>query len=341
MRRSFVLAWALAAAALCLTIVSIVLSELADSHGDAAWQHVLALGAVLAAAGVGLLIAVRRHGHPIGWLLLANALLLGSFGLARGYAQYAIDANSGALPGAAWAVLWDQAGWPLLFAIVALIVLVFPDGRLPAGRTRKLMAAVVTYAVFLALNFLDPEPFEAPYEAVDHPLPRLPEAVAMLWPIAFLGVLATLIGALRSARRRFRNARGIERLQLKWLAYTSVLVPATPIVCVVGAIAGGGVEEGDAFNALFLLMVGATPTSIGIAVLRYRLYDIDRIINRTLVYGVLTLLLAGVYAGATLLLGTALGEGSGWTTAGATLLAAAAFQPLRGRVQDLVDRRFS
>ena len=103
---------------------------------------------------------------------------------------------------------------------------------------------------------------------------------------------------------RFRRATGIERLQLKWLAYTAVLVPVTLLVCMAGALATGNGDDGDVFTALFFFMLGAIPTSVGVAVLRYRLYDIDRVINRTLVYGVLTLLLAGAYAAITLVLGT-------------------------------------
>ena len=143
------------------------------------------------------------------------------------------------------------------------------------------------------------------------------------------------------SRRRFRAATGIERLQLKWLTFSALLVPLTLVVCLVGAAVAGGVEDDGAFNALFLFMLGAIPASIGVAVLRYRLYAIDRLINRTLVYGVLTLLLAAAYGATALVLGTALGSGSGWTTAGATLAAAVAFRPLRARVQDVVDRRFS
>jgi len=176
---------------------------------------------------------------------------------------------------------------------------------------------------------------------VDRPLPGLPGAFGVLWPLAFLGMLAGLVAGAQAVRVRFRRATGIERLQLKWLAYTAVLVPATLLVCVAGALATGSGDDGDVFNALFFFMLGAIPTSVGVAVLRYHLYDIDRVINRTLVYGVLTLLLAGAYAATTLLLGTGLGSGSAWPTAVATLLVAVAFRPLRGRVQDAVDRRFS
>ena len=334
--------WVAAAAAVTFGALALVLNALAGSHGEPAWQWVLAVAVILASSGVGVLVAVRRPGHPIGWLLLANAFLLATFGVAQAYAAYALQEQPGALPGPEWAVLWDQSAWPLLFAVLIAIAFVFPDGRLPSPRWRRVaFGTVAAFGAFLVLSFFDSEPFESPYEHVDKPLPGLPGIFGVLWPLAFLGMLAGLLAGAQAVRLRFRRARGIERLQLKWLAYTAVLVPLTVIVCISGALAADGVEEKDVFNALFFFMLGAIPTSVGVAVLRYRLYEIDRVINRTLVYGVLSLLLAGAYAATALLLGTGLGSGSAWPTAVATLLVAVAFRPLRARVQDAVDRRFS
>ena len=334
--------WVAAAAAVTFGALALVLNALAGSHGEPAWQWVLAVAVVLASSGVGLLVAVRRPGHPIGWLLLANAILLATFGVAQAYAAYALLEQPGALPGPEWAVLWDQSAWPLLFAVLIAIAFVFPDGRLPSPRWRRVaFGTVAAFGAFLVLSFFDSEPFESPYEHVDKPLPGLPGIFGVLWPLAFLGMLGGLLAGAQAVRVRFRRARGIERLQLKWLAYTAVLVPLTVIVCISGALAADGVEEKDVFNALFFFMLGAIPTSVGVAVLRYRLYEIDRVINRTLVYGVLSLLLAGAYAATALLLGTGLGSGSAWPTAVATLLVAVAFRPLRARVQDAVDRRFN
>ena len=342
MGRSSPWPWVLAAAAVTIGTFGCVLDALGGSHGSPVWQWVLGVAVVLASTGVGLLVAVRRPGHPIGWLLLANAFLLATFGVAEAYAAYALQDQPGALPGPEWAVLWDQSAWPLLFAVLIAIAFVFPDGRLPSPMWRRVaFGTAAAFAVFLVLSFFDSEPFESPYEHVDKPLPGLPGIFGVLWPLAFLGMLAGLVAGAQAVRVRFRRAHGIERLQLKWLAYTAVLVPLTVIVCISGALAADGVEEKDVFNALFFFMLGAIPASVGVAVLRYRLYEIDRVINRTLVYGVLTLMLAGAYAAITLVLGTGLGSGSAWPTAVATLLVAVAFRPLRARVQDAVDRRFS
>jgi signal transduction histidine kinase len=334
--------WVFAAVAVGFGVFASVLNVLAGSHGEPGWQWALAVVVTLASCGVGLLVAVRRPGHPIGWLLIANAFLLASFGVAEAYAAYALQEQPGALPAPEWAVLWDQSAWPLLFAVLIAIAFVFPDGRLPSPRWRRVAGvAAGALAAFLVLSFFDSEPFEPPYEDVDRPLSGLPGAVGVLWPLAFLGMLAGLVAGVQAVRVRFQHANGIERLQLRWLAYTAVLVPATLLVCLAGALATGSGDDGDVFSALFFFMLGAIPTSVGVAVLRYHLYDIDRVINRTLVYGALTLLLAGTYAATTLLLGTALGSGSAWPTAVATLLVAVSFRPLRARLQDAVDRRFS
>ena len=246
------------------------------------------------------------------------------------------------MPGPEWAVLWEQSSWPLLFAALIAIAYVFPDGRLPSPRWRRMAAvSVAAFGAFLVLSFFDPEPFEAPYESVDRPLPGLPEALGCSGRSPCSAWSPACVAGVQAMRVRFRRAQGIERLQLKWLAYTAALIPATLLVCLAGSLLADGVEGEDLFNALFFFMLGAIPTSVGVAVLRYRLYDIDRVINRTLVYGVLTVLLAAAYGATTLLIGTGVGSGSAWSTAGATLLVAVAFRPLRGRVQDVVDRRFS
>jgi hypothetical protein len=141
---------------------------------------------------------------------------------------------------------------------------------------------------------------------------------------------------------RFRQARGAERRQLKWLAYAGVLVVLCFFVPAAVADAFGSELVGD---LVFAALLSPVPVAVGVAILKHRLYDIDRLINRTLVYGALTALLAGVYAGVVLVLGQLFGGVSGnppsWAVAGATLAAAALFQPARRRIQQLVDRRFN
>jgi signal transduction histidine kinase len=337
-RRSRVWPWGIAALVVALGVLVTVLSTLAGPHGTAWWENALFCLVVLASVVVGLKVAVRRPGNPIGWLLLANGLAVALLGVAEAYAEYAVLEDPGALPGGRWAVLASESLWPLLFAPLAAIVLIFPDGRLPSPRWRGIaVGAALSFAGLLLVQILAAEDFASPYEHVTSPLPEVP-AIAWLWPVVFLGVVGTLVAAVWAVRVRFRRATGIERLQLKWLAYAAFLVPATVLVCLVEAL----ITDGDtALTVSTILMLGAIPVSVGVAVLRYRLYDIDRLINRTLVYGVLTLLLAGVCAAIALGLGVAAGGRSGWITAAATLAAAAAFRPLRERVQSAVDRRFA
>jgi signal transduction histidine kinase len=328
-----------AAGALGLACLAGALSVLAS--GSPWWEDVLGVAVVATSLGLGVLIDRRRPGNRIAQLLIANAAVVTLAGLAESWARYAVVDEPGALPAADWAVLYDQAGWPLLFAPVVAIALVFPDGRLPSPRWRPVAAGfAATVAGALIAGAFDPEPFDAPYRAVDNPLPAV-EGIGWLWPLVMLGGIASLGAAVQAVRLRFRRATGVERLQLEWLVYSSFLIPATLLVCLAFALTGEGIDDTAAFSALALVMLGGVPAAVGIAVLRYRLYDIDRLINRTLVYGVLSVLLAATYAAAALMLGTALGSGSSWATAGATLLVAVAFRPLRARVQDAVDRRFS
>jgi len=154
-----------------------------------------------------------------------------------------------------------------------------------------------------------------------------------------LGLLLVCTGAaVVSLVLRFRRSQGVERQQLKWFTYAGVLLFAWSAVDLV-------LPDVAPFTAFFGLTIALVPVAAGIAVLRYRLYDIDRLINRTLVYGLLTALLAGVYAGAVLVLGQVFGgfraEPPTWAIAGVTLAVAALFQPARRRIQQVVDRRFN
>jgi hypothetical protein len=296
--------WFAGAGVLGLSAFALVLSALAGAHGDP-WWGAFGFVVVLISLALGLLIARRRPGHRIALLLLANAAVVALAGVAEGYAQYAVLESPGALPGAGWAVLWDQEAWSLLFAPVVAIAFVFPDGRLPSPRWRPVAIGVAaTFACALLVGLLDPDPFDAPYQRVENPLPAV-SGIGWLWPLVMLGGIASLLAAVKAVRVRFRRATGLERLQLKWLAYCSFLIPATLLICLAFGLAGEQIDDEGAFAIVVFLMLAGVPAAVGIAVLRYRLYDIDRLINRTLVYGVLTLLLAGTYAGAALLLGTA------------------------------------
>jgi signal transduction histidine kinase len=318
-----------------------VLDALAGEQGAGAWNAGAWVVATTASAAVGFVIATRCGGNPVGWLLLANGLAMTVIGVADAYAVYAVVAEPGSLPGAAWAVLVTERAWPLLFAFVSAVAWVFPDGRLPSHRWRPYaLAALGSFALLLVASMLEAERFGTPFTTVRSPLPEVPEWVlGVPFILGGLGALAALAGGVLAVRTRLRRATGVERLQVKWLAYAATLVPAAVVVCL-SEIAITG-DDGAATTVAMVAALTAVPAAIGIAVLRYRLYAIDRLINRTLVYAALSAGLAAVFAAVSLLLGTAIGSGSTLPTAAATLAVALLFGPLRARVQLLVDRRFS
>ena len=284
-------------------------------------------------AGAGALILRSHPRHPIGWLFCGFALLNAvTADLAQGYALRAAQEGWSGSSTAEWinSTSWlpSGLGWSLTF-------LLFPDGRLLGPRWR-IVPWVAAVGVALALPGWSLSPDRAP----DYASGRNPLAVAAVPTGALLAVgMALFLGALLASTVslivRFRRSRGLERLQLKWFAFAAaaagVILPLTFVLWYVTPAA----------RVLAALALTALPIAACIAILRYRLYEIDVVINRTLVYGGLTILLAGAYAGTTLLLGTAVGRGSAWATAGGTLVAAAAFRPVRRRLQDAVDRRFN
>jgi hypothetical protein len=288
---------------------------------------------ILACSMVGLLIVSRRPGNVVGWIYTMVALALAAGEVAGGYA-------SRSLPGAPWAALLPDLLWLVATPLgVALLLLLFPTGRLPGRRWRPVVwATVAATAATVVGTALTPGPVEF-FPQFQNPLglaaagPVLDRVVQ----VGFVVLTAGVFAAAGSLMLRWRRARGVERQQLKWLAYAAAML----VVAQVGASVLP--------RALFLVVSMVTtllfPAATGIAVVRYRLYEIDRIINRTLVYGLLSALLAGVYASVVLILGWLFG-GLGaappsWAVAGATLAVAALFQPARHRIQHAVDRRFN
>ena len=340
MRLRTIAPWILAGVAVAGVAFSVLLNVLAGDHGEDAWTGVAWGAAALASGGVGLVLAVRRGENPIGWLLLANGLVLTAHQIATPYADYTVLEDPGALPGAEWAVLFHERAWPTLFIFPTAIALVFPDGRLPSPRWRPVaVMAAASFAALTIVSLLSAERYSEQFADVASPLPELPEAVVGIpFAISGLGALASLVAAALALRRRMRRASLVERLQLRWLAYAALLVPAAVVVALIeNAVTGG---DGPATVIATTLALTAIPVAIGVAVMRYRLYEIDRLINRTLVYVTLSACLAATYAAVSLTLGTAIGSGSTLPTAAGTLAAALVFTPLRALVQRLVNRRF-
>jgi hypothetical protein len=296
--------------------------------------------ALVSAPTVGAVLATRRPRHPVGWLLLGLGVSIGLSGFMDGYAPYGLLARPGSLPAARWPAIYSPAVTVAGIACLAFILLLTPTGWLPSPRwrwwARVTAAAPVIFVVALTL---EPEPLDPAYRSMTNPL----GLQALQLPIAITDVLASgitvaavVVGAL-SLVVRFRRARGIERQQLRWVALAALLVTMTILVALAGMAVGNPLLIIWGAGVSFAIL----PPAIGAAVLRYRLYDLDRIISRTLAYGLLTVLLGLGYAGVVLGLGRLLPQGSSLIVAAATLAVAAAFQPARRRVQQVVDRRFN
>src|SRR5215213_4177658 len=298
------------------------------------YAYVLTL---VSAATVGAVLASRRPRHPVGWLLLALGLSVVAAGVAQGYAGYGLQVRPGSLPGARWVALYEPAPgivWP---ALVGFILLLTPTGSLPSPRWR--WWAILTAAVPVVFLLGQPLLLDGPDESVTSPLavPGLAGLVLVASIAALIFSQLAVLVDVASLVMRFRRARGVERQQLRWVAMAAGLLAAAVVVTVIGALTGhSAVLEWT--SGLFVALL---PVATGAAILRYRLYDLDRIISRTLAYGLLTVLLGGGYAVVVLGLGQLLGRDSSLAVAGATLAVAALFQPARRRVQQAVDRRFN
>jgi hypothetical protein len=296
--------------------------------------------ATVSAATVGAVLAGRRPRHPVGWLLLACGLSLSAAGVAGGYAPYGLQVRPGALPAAAWVAMYYPATALLALALLGLVLLLTPTGAPPSPGWRWwawLMAGALS--VLLLAMPLAPRPPEERYRAVDNPFDLRPFDGALLLAnrvLLAVTVLGVLVGA-GSLVVRFRRARGIERQQLRWVVLAAALTGVGMLASVVLVAAANESLVGWVSGVCVVLL----PLAVGAAVLRYRLFDLDRIISRTLAYGLLTVLLGLGYAGVVLGLGRLLPQGSSLVVAAATLAVAAVFQPARRRIQALVDRRFN
>jgi signal transduction histidine kinase len=322
----------LALGALALLTGTLVMT-IAD--GESMWWFA-AVGTIAVPAVAGLLVALYRPTNLIGWLLLGDALAAGLAGFVHPYAHYGLVVDPGALPGARWALLWDNACWPTLFAALVALVLVFPDGRLPGGRLRSVaIATAACWIVVQLATLLEPQNYGPPYAGVSNPLPELPGAARTALSPFWIAAFASLFGAAWAIRVRFRRAEGPERLQLLWLTYGALLIPLVVIVCLAESAVGGG--AGFATDVVFAFVLTVVPGSIGVAIFRYGLFDIELVLSRTLLYGTLTGCVVAGYLGLFVGLDRVL-HVRGVAGVAAAGLVALGFQPLRVLVQRRVER---
>jgi hypothetical protein len=293
---------------------------------------------MMSAATVGLILAIRRPRHPVGWLLLALGASIGTSAASTSSARYGLLARPGALAGAGYAAVYFEAGVFIWATWLGFILLLTPTGSLPSPRWRWWARTVVAAAVLgVASSAL--LPLEPPFQSAPNPL----AVPALAGPLQAVNGLTSLVAGLSvlvaagSLVVRFRRARGVERQQLRWLALAAALTAM--VVSVLVALIPTGNEL--LLGWLSAVCIALLPLATGAAILRYRLYDLDRIISRTLAYGLLTLTLGLGYTALVLALGQLLGRDTPLVVAAATLTVAALFQPARRRVQQAVDRRFN
>ncbi len=340
------LAWSLWALSLALFTAIVLLGHASDSVRLPAQTFVLA--EFLAFISVGALVSSRRPDNPIGWLFCAIALLNLLWAFAWQYAVYTLVTKPGSLPGGeimAWlGTGWlANIGWGLMVIFVPLL---FPTGRLPSSRWRPVAwLAAILLALSLVVFAFRPGPISSEGPQVSNPLglERAAGAIHLADTVLSLCTVLVMVAAVASVIVRFRRARGEERQQIKWFAYSVVLlasavglgilnnyVPMLPLASAITAVQGVG--------------IASVPVATGVAVLKYRLYDIDIIINRTLVYGSLTVTLVALYFGGIVMLQRVFviltGEESTLAVVASILLIAALFNPLRRRIQTFIDRRF-
>ena len=340
MRARAVVAIGLGVAAVTAVVAGLLLMPPERSTPDL----LLFLVVVVTVSGVGTFLAMRVPRNVIGWLLLASGLLFGYGILSGGYAYRSIDDPAGLWPGTA------LLGWlnnllflPPVMIVVVAVPLVFPDGHLLSPRWRWVAAALAIGTLAAGVR-----PAFAPGPmgdlGIDNPFgrPGLEPLINTIDTLAAVTALPVFIASMASVVVRYRRGGPIERHQLKWLIAVTALAAASLPFAFVGGTLGLTVAANAAWFVGFLA-IAALPIAIGIAILRYRLFEIDRIISRTLGWAIVTGVLVAVFAGAVVLLQAVLATFTQENTiavAASTLIAFALFQPLRLRVQHAVDRRF-
>jgi hypothetical protein len=318
-RRSKLLAWSVWGLAVSLTVFVIVI----DYYTGFSEDLILSTLVVFIYSSMGLVVASQRPENPIGWFLLSGIFFLSLAGFGGAYAKYALQNSE--LPGTAamaWVTSWSGN---LGFGIIILFTfLFFPDGLLPSKGWRPL----AWFAIVYMLAHLVSDMFH----------------LTIIQPVSDFALPFLLLACLAAVIVRYRRANPVVRQQIKWVAFSGVLGVVLTILGILGLFSGWASE--NFFNLIWITFVVSIPITLGIAILRYRLFDIDLIIRRTLVYAALTAILFVLYYSSVVLLQQVLNLVTGRSGQSqlsiviSTLGIAALFNPLRRRLQEMIDRRF-
>lgn len=355
--RTQLLAWGL----VCLAAVGFSFLGVLDVRrgGAAALVEDLFAGVLLVVffVALGTLLALRQPANPIGWLLTTGGLAWLAGGLAESVTRNGLADSATPTAGTLIAANVNDSSWVIgvLFS-VGLPLLLFPDGRTRSPRWRWLLRIMILgTAVMFGSSMASVGPTPNP---VDPAIPlsnpwgieRLAAVTDTAQGVGVAVLLFSTLAALIGIALRFRSAVGIERQQLRWVRAGAILAVASMfIVWMVGVLGTGSVAVGEALahvptgvlDALVVVGIACVPASFTVAILRYRLYDLDRIVSRTVSYAAVTGMLVGTYVVVVTTVSRLTPGGSSLAVAASTLAVAALFQPLRRRMQDLVDRRFN
>jgi hypothetical protein len=331
-----------------LVMTNVISITAPDGNDDAIEPLILIAFAIFVVgfATVGALVVSRHPSNPVGWLCAVAALVYVCAGLADTFVNAYPETARNAGPIVRFLIAVGQSLWAISLGLGAtLLMLLFPDGKLPSSRWRPVAWAASTCLVVLPLTLI-----LTPGRIQDYPIqnpagiPGAGSALGAIAGVALIGLVVTIPICLASLFFRYRSAPPRQRQQLKWLLFAAVLVGLLFSAAVAVPIVGNESELAvEVSNFLFTLALSVIPIGIGVAVLKHRLYDIDVIINRALVYTGLTAVLALTYVAIVFALQQVLSpvtQESDLAIAASTLAVAALFRPARSGLQDFIDRRF-
>jgi hypothetical protein len=344
--------WALTVGLVVLTVVFGFLYPLPENRTEGAASAIISLLVIGSFSTVGATISSRRPENPLGWIFCTMGLAFVLAVFLGNYGEYGLVVSPGSLPGATTAAWTGNWIWPVVLSPVGFLLLLFPSGYPPSRRWRLILwllgAALLGW--FVSQAFMPGPMVNAGYESIPNPY-GIEALGGVFKPLGGASGILLLVGVLASAISlvvRFRHSRGDERRQLKWLAYAAVVVvlAAAVSLTVEGVAPDSDVAIIQVMQLTLVASLSTVPIAAGIAILKYRLYDIDLVINRTLVYGSLTALLVAVYFGGVATTQTIFRALTGQeqqpqlAVVISTLVIAALFNPLRRRIQAFIDSRF-